>query len=147
MRTRGRQSAAELAVVDGGFAKRPEPPSDLTFRQTQIWHEIVSSEPAEFFNSGATRSLLAEYCIHREETEKITRVINRYTSASLTSYGEAQEYYSLLRMRDLETKLVVTLARQLRLTNQSRYEDRTAAREARKAAPGPKPWERDVEEA
>ena len=141
MRTRGRHSAAELAVVNGGFAKRPEPPGDLTFRQVQIWNEVVASEPAEFFNSGATRGLLADYCIHREETEKITRVINRYTSASLTSYSEAQDYSTLLRMRDLETKLVVSLARSLRLTNQSRYEDRTAARDARKVAPGPKPWE------
>jgi len=141
MRTRGRRSAAEMAVVDGGFAKRPEPPSILTFRQVEIWNEVVSSEPAEFFNTGATRGLLAEYCIHREETEKITRVINRYTSASLTSHSETQDYHNFLRMRDLETKLVVSLARSLRLTNQSRYEDRTAARDARKVAPGPKPWE------
>ncbi len=144
MRTRGRRSAAETAiVVTGAFGQRPEPPPQLTERQAEIWREVVASEDVAFFSSAALRGLLADYCRHRDAVEKISEQINKATSKSWPRTRPAVgKYQLLLRMRAEEVRGAGMLATKLRLTNQSRYVPHAAARAAQKA---PKaagmPWE------
>src|SRR5262245_30620624 len=79
-RKRGRPKK-DLNVIDGGFAtgpKRPDPPADLTPRQRQIWKEIVSSEPVDFFQSAATQDLLRDLVCHRDTIEGLNKVINSF---------------------------------------------------------------------
>jgi hypothetical protein len=143
MRQRGRKSAAAQAavVIAGGFGTRPEPPADLTPRQGDIWREIVGSEDPNFFNTGALRGLLAAYCRHREAYEGISAIINGFDPQWLKASEGAKRYKDLLKMRDLETRGATSLATKLRLTNQSRYTEKTSATAARNALKGPRPWE------
>ena len=142
MRTRGRRSAAEDGVVVvGGFAKRPDPPRSLTYRQEQIWREVVASEPVEFFNTGALRLLLKDYCCHCEAAENITSVLNTITPACLTTPSESYRYDDLLKMRERETRAAGNIATRLRLTNQSRIQPRTAGTMVEQTARTAKPWQ------
>lgn len=142
MRQRGRKSAAaEAVVVTGNFGRRPEPANDLTDRQSAIWRETVASEHADFFQTGALRGLLADYCRHREAAEKISQVIDTFKPEWLKNDEGAKRYHGLLKMRDLETRASAGLATKLRLTNQSRYTALSAATAGRNAAKGARPWE------
>lgn len=140
---RGRKSAAVKAVVvDGGFARRPEPPDDLTERQAEIWRLITASEDPDFFATGATRGLLADYCRRREAGENISSIINSFKPEWIKSADGALRYKQLLQMRDGEVRGAASLAVKLRLTNQSRYHHETANRAARNAQSKVlKPWE------
>lgn len=142
MRSRGRRSVADQAVIIAGtFGKRPDPPEDLTPRQAEIWRATVASEHAAFFDTAALRALLTDYCRHREAGEKVSVVIDAFQAEWLKNSAGAKRFAGLLRMRELETRAAVTLATKLRLTNQSRYDERTAATAARNTAKGAKPWE------
>jgi hypothetical protein len=144
MGLRGPKSAAEKAlalVVAPEFGRRPEPPSELSERQAQIWRETVSSEPPEFFATAATRGILADYCRHREAAENVSAIIDTFKPEWLKNGEGVKRYQALLRMRETETRNAVTMARALRLTNQSRYVPHAAARAGLNAAKGPKPWE------
>lgn len=139
---RGRKSAEESAVVIAGtFGTRPEPPGELTDRQAEIWRETVSSEAADFFATAAQRAMLMDYCGRREALENISTVLATFKPDWLKSEEGAKRYHSLLRMRDLETRGATSLATKMRLTNQSRYDAKTASTASRNAAKGYKPWE------
>jgi hypothetical protein len=140
---RGRKSAAARAVVvEGGFARRPEPPSDLNVRQRAIWREIVASEDPDFFATGALRGLLADYCRRREAAESISENINLFHPDWLRNSEGAKRYKQLLTMRDMEIRGAASLATKLRLTNQARYHHEKANTTARAAlARVRKPWE------
>lgn len=141
MRTRGRKSAADLAIVKGNFGERPDPPADLTDAQAEIWRGIVASEAAAFFATAALRSLLAEYCRHRDTGEMLSGIINTFKPEWVKSGEGAKRYHSLLKMRDLESRAAIQAATKLRLTNQSRYTTRAADFASRNAAKGLRPWE------
>lgn len=141
MRSRGRKSAAELAVViPAEFGKRPEPPDYLTERQAEIWRETTASEPTDFFATAALRGLLADYCCHREAAENVSKLINEFKPEWLKNGEAVKRYQALCRIRESETHAAMSMARSLRLTNQSRYMPRGAARAGLNAS-GPKPWE------
>jgi hypothetical protein len=140
---RGRVSEAEKSVnvIEGLFGERPQPPEDLNERQIEIWKLIVASEPAEFFSTAATRSMLADLCRHRETADKLSVVIDSFQAEWLKVGEGAKRYAALLKMRDLEIRAAASLATKLRLTNQSRYVQHTAYRAGRDAVKGTKPWE------
>jgi len=140
---RGRKSAAaqSVTVVDGGFKKRPEPPADLTERQASIWREVVASEPTQFFDTAATRTLLTDYCRHCETAEILTNLINTFKPEWIRAEEGAHRLNGLLKMRERETRAAVSMATKLRITNQSRYENRGAFTASRNTVKGPKPWE------
>lgn len=140
---RGRKSAAAKAVVvEGGFARRPEPPGDLTERQAEIWRSITASEDEQVFATAATRGLLADYCRRRESAENLSSIINTFKPEWIKSADGALRYKQLLQMRDIEVRGATSLATKLRLTNQSRYQNSTATVGAQRAlARVAKPWE------
>lgn len=142
MAKRGRPSAAEsVVVIEGQFGTRPEPLADLTPRQSEIWRETTASEPADFFGTAALRSLLADYCRHREAAENVSRIIDSFQPEWLKNADGAKRYHALLKMRDLETRAASGIATKLRLTNQSRYTPQAAATAARNVAKGARPWD------
>jgi hypothetical protein len=142
MKTAGRRSAAEATVVLGAFDKRPEPVDGLTKRQAEIWREVVASEDAKFFNTGALRNLLTDYCRHRETAEVLNAEIKLYKPTWLREPIKLARYQILLRMREVEVRTAANLATKLRLTNQSRYVPHVAARVAEKASKAEaRPWE------
>jgi hypothetical protein len=142
MRQHGRKSpAAQATVIVGEFGKRPEPPAELTARQAEIWRETAASEPVEFFATAAQRGLLADYCRHREAAENVSAVIDRFNPEWLKNSEGVKQYQALSRIREVETRAAMSMARSLRLTNQSRYGHRAAHTAAANAAKGPRPWE------
>jgi hypothetical protein len=141
MRQRGRKSAAELAVVvQGEFGRRPEPPDYLTERQAEIWRETTASEPIDFFATAALRGLLADYCRHRQAAEDVSAIIDSFKPEWLRNSEGVKRYRDLVHIREIETRAAMNMARSLRLTNQSRYMPRGAARAGLNAS-GPKPWD------
>jgi hypothetical protein len=119
---RGRKSAAELSVVvPVEFDRKAEPPEELTETQAEIWRKTVASEPADFFKSAAQRGLLTDYCRHRDAAEGVARIIDSFQPDWLKSAEGCKRYESLLKIRSLETRGAVAMARAMRLTNQSRY--------------------------
>jgi hypothetical protein len=140
MRKPGRPSKADLAVVQGNFGNRPEPPADLTERQAEIWRLIVAGEPADFFATEVVRGLLADYCRHRESCDLLSQTIGEFNPAWLKTAKGAKTYSSLLNMRDKEAAACARMATKLRLTNQSRYTPQAAATAAKHTAASA-PWD------
>jgi hypothetical protein len=87
MGKRGRKSIAEqtIAVIGGNLDARPEAPGDLTARQMEIWNETVATEPPNYFSSAAARGILADYCRHRAEAERLARVIDDFDMSAATA--------------------------------------------------------------
>lgn len=143
MSKRGRKSAAGMAtsVIGADFGKRAEPPADFNDRQREIWDEVVNTEPPSFFETAANRGLLAEYCRHLDSSELVSTVISTFKSEWLKSDEGSKRYHALLRMRELETRAILSCATKLRITNQSRYTPQAAGTAGRNAMSGKKPWE------
>ena len=138
---RGRKRVGAV-VVEGGFARRPDAPSELTVRQAEIWREVVASEDDTVFATAASRGLLVDYCRRRQAGEEISKLIDVFHPDWLRNSEGALRYKQLLQMRDMEIRGATSLATKLRLTNQSRYQNSTATVNARKAlARVAKPWE------
>lgn len=140
MAKRGRRSAASLNVVSVSFGARPGAPVELTAAQAKIWVDTCATEAPAFFGSAALRGLLADYCRHRESADMLSGLIDKMGPGDLATPEGAKRYYSLLRARDLESRAVSMVATKLRITNQSRYAARGAARAAANA-PAARPWE------
>lgn len=137
MGTRGRKSAASLAVVTVMPGQRPEPPEELTTEQAQEWRAIVARMPADWFLQESW-PMLANLCRHIVTARKLGHVIDHTSVPS--DIETLREYDKLLGMRDRETKAIVNLSRQLRLSHQQRYQPKTAGSKTR-ATEATKPWE------
>lgn len=137
-----RQSeAARLTVVAGRIGERPEPQIDLSEAEASVWRETCASEPADFFNTAALRSLLADYCRHTATAAAITLQINQYDASSMMHPDVAKAFDRLTKIRDRETKAAGDKATKLRLTNQSRYTPKAAATASKNASVARKPWD------
>lgn len=143
MAARGPKSAAALSVVaTAEFDSRPKPPKDLTARQSEIWRQVVASEPSEQFRTAALQLILTEFCRHTETAETLAGMIYSFEPEWLLDEAGFARYRDLLAMRDRETKALADKATKLRLTNQSRYTPQAAATAIKHAGPAAKPWER-----
>lgn len=131
-------------VIDGGFGgkRRPDAPTDLTARQQEIWREIVSSEPVDFFQSRATQDMLKDLCCHRATIEELNRTINAFKPEWMKAAEGMKRYREYLKTRGDETRHFSLVATRLRLTNQSRYTPQAAATAGRNAAKI-RPWEEE----
>lgn len=134
---RGRKSAAEQSIVTPIAARRPAPPEDLNDFQRQIWRDVVEIRPADWFRKD-TYPLLRSYCKHAWQANEIDKLLaDRFDSEDEELQAEIPE---LLKARERESRAMMALARSMRITQQSQYDPKTAARH--KEAPGKKPWER-----
>ena len=144
MGKRGRKSIAEqtIAVIGGNLDARPEAPGELTAEQMEIWNKTVSTEPPNYFATAAARGILADYCRHRHEAERLAKVIDAFDMEWLQTDEGVKRYELLAKMRDRETKGALMCATKLRITNQSRYTPLSAATAARNSTKqAVKPWE------
>ncbi len=79
MGTRGRKSAAELAVISGaGIAstRRLSAPPELTEDQAEVWRGVVNSLPADWFSQGSA-PVLAALCRHTVAARRVASWIAR----------------------------------------------------------------------
>lgn len=138
---RGRKSSAELNVVTVNLLTRPDAPESLNHRQKEVWDEVVSGEPVDFFQTGALQLLLASYCRHIEASEKASAVIDEFQTQWLKSEEGARRYDHLCKVRERETRAASSMATKLRITNQARYTPKAAATAAKNTTKLAKPWE------
>jgi len=151
-----KSAAAALTVVaktriDG----RQRPPAGLTAAQRRLWERVTATEPADLFATEATRQLLVDYCKHSTALDYFSGQIDAHIALAELPEDKRppdvrlltiREMDSLLIMRARETKAVIDVARQLRLTNRSRYTDKRAGTAGRHMAEGnlaegaSKPW-------
>lgn len=136
MKQRGRKPQGVVVSLE---AKRPEPPEGFSAAKAAIWHQIVSSLPADWFTPDI-QPLLVSYCTHIDLAAAVDREISAFKDEWLKTDDGLKRYSRLLALRERQTSAMLSLARSLRLTNQSRYGPRKAAIEAGKGA-GPKLWE------
>jgi len=134
-------ASASTRVIGADFGKRAEPPGDFNKRQIEIWSEVVNSEPPSFFETAANKGLLAEYCRHLDSSECVSVVISAFKPEWLKDDDGAKRYHSLLRMRELETRAILSCATKLRITNQSRYTPMAAGTAGRNQTNVKRPWE------
>jgi hypothetical protein len=117
MKQRGRKSEASLEIAElAPVVARPPAPERLTAEQAAIWTRVIGCESPGFIKESQF-GLLANYCV--------------LESASFTA--------SALDLLKISHEMT-SIARALRLTNQSRMYPDTAGRKA--AAAVERPWQR-----
>ena len=135
MLQRGRKSAESLSLVRVGVGERPEPPARLSAPERDIWREITAGKPADWFGAD-NLPLLEHYCAAILASRQIAERLRATSTECLDDYE---------RLISLATKVggqLATLATKMRLTQQSRYNEKTASTAAnRGAAAARKPWE------
>lgn len=134
MESRGRKSAAELAIVPPvQTVQRPDAPYDLTDEQTDEWRAVVASLPADWFERG-NYALLAQYCRHVVAARRIAQLIEQCASGEKLVIGDLCE---LLKRQEAESRAINALLRSMRLTQQSIMRAETAKRTPQVK----KPWQ------
>lgn len=133
MDQRGRKSVASLSVVsDVVTIPRPEPPAKLTDEQADIWRGIVNANSADWFRP-ETQPLLVQYCRMVVALDSIELLI----SEREVNGCDADTLQKLEGIRDKRSRNLQSLARAMRLTQQSTY----SARKTKPVLTLPKPWE------
>ena len=140
MADRGRKSAASLAVVTALPGQRPEPPDELSDAEAAVWRAVAATKPADWFGAD-THPLLAAYCRHACAARAMSAAVHAFPVADCADPERAKHYNLLLIMRERETCAMHSLARGMRITQQSRYDAKTANTAASKAGGPSKPWE------
>ncbi|WP_417493033.1 hypothetical protein [Maricaulis sp.] len=142
MTKRGRKSAAEILTPIRPLTDRHQPaPADMTPAQIRIWEHIVSSEPPGWFATGAHQDLLRLYCEHASSRADLQTLIDDCSAEAIACENTGAAFLRMLTVRDRETKLLASLARQMRLTHQSRYTPQAAGTAERNNPTGGRPWE------
>lgn len=135
MEGRGRKSGASLSVVPQlSVISRVEPPASLSAAQTDIWRSVTSVMPADWWNASNV-ALLTEYV---RAVETVDILAGRISVAM--SGGDVGEIKELLKMRDMESRRMTSLATKMRLSQQSSYTDKSADTAKRNAGGARKPW-------
>ena len=137
MEGRGRKSGASLSVVPQlSVISRVEPPMGLSAAQTDLWRSVTSVMPADWWNASNV-ALLAEYV---RAVEMVDILAGRIATAmeSEATVGDIKE---LMKLRDMESRRVMSLATKMRLSQQSSYTDKSADTAKRGAGPARKPWQ------
>ena len=109
---------------------RLEPPVDLPDEQRQIWNETVNALPADWFATEHIQ-MLKLYCQHLYRAAKLEAALSR-----VDPLMQLNDYEKLVKLAGLESAKVLSLARAMRLTQQSRLKPETAANRSAAAAHG-----------
>lgn len=142
MKQAGRKSAAELATVTALPIRLLQPPADLSVEESETWARVVATKPGDWWNAGSV-PLLAQYCRATVQAEMIADLVRQTASTMLTDPSQLGTYKELRKIQSTLSGEISSLARAMRLTQQSQYRADKAATEGRKAT-GRKPWQHDV---
>jgi len=135
----GRKSAAELATVAVLPVRLLQPPADLSVEEAQVWARVAATKPGDWFDAGSI-PLLAQFCRATVQAELIADLVRQTASSMLTDPGQLGTYKELRKIQGALSGEINSLARAMRLTQQSRYRADKADTEGRKAT-GRKPWQ------
>src|SRR5688572_14695803 len=117
MRQRGRKSVGALATVTPIGEARPSPPEGLTSEQIETWCDTVLRLPSDWFPR-ETHALLAEYCKAVTRARFVGGAVDEFRGDWLNAEGGVERYARLVATADRQVRLMASLARALRITNQ-----------------------------
>ena len=138
MKQAGRKSAAELATVTTLPIRLLAAPTDLSVEEAEVWGRVVATKPGEWWDAG-TVPLLAQYCRATVQAELIADLVRQTASSMLSDPSQLGTYKELRKIQGALSGEITTLARSMRLTQQSRYNAKNSETANRKAT-GRKPW-------
>lgn len=140
MEHRGRKSTASLAVVSELTDRRQTPPDVLTEAEKELWRAVVATKPGDWWDAGTVPHLV-EYCRTKTSLELVSAEFTGFDSEWLKTDDGLKRYHRLINVRDKLQGRITNLAMKMRLTQQSRYSEKTANTAANRAAPQ-RLWER-----
>ena len=120
MGARGRKSAADLTVIDGGAVaavERPGIPAELTDEQAGEWRKITESLPADWFGE-ATHHMLAQLCRHIVSARHVAQLI---TVAEAAKNFDVTDYDRLLKCQERESRCIASLSVKMRISQSTEY--------------------------
>ena len=130
-----RKSAANLSVVrPAAIDQRPSAPDGLTDEQVEVWDSVVDRMPYNWFPA-ESHMILVQYCRHIVAASHIARLIDQCLA---TADFDVAVYDNLLKMQDRESRVIMSLATKMRLTQQASYTHKTAG--TAKQRGGVRPW-------
>jgi hypothetical protein len=133
----GRKSAAELATVTALPIRLLAPPADLSVDESEVWARVVATKPGDWWNAGSV-PLLAQFCRATVQAEMIADLVRQTASSMLSDPSQLGTYKELRKIQGALSGEINTLARAMRLTQQSQYR---ADKATKPGAPnGRKPW-------
>jgi phage terminase small subunit len=147
MTTRGRKSAAALAVAAPSLPPQPlpEPPSYLTPAQEDLWRMVIASRGGDLI-APESFPVLVEYCRAVTAANQIAAQIDQFDPEWAKDEEGLKRWNTLHQMADRMGRNVASFAAKLRLTPSSRVQAISAGRNANKG-PKLKPWEFEAHEA
>ena len=143
MKQRGRKSSAELATVTAMPLRMVQPPEDLSPEESSVWARVTATKPSEWWDAGSV-PLLAQYCRAVVQSELVSELVRSVGQAMLTDPDELGRYKELRKIQNALSGEITSLARSMRLTQQSRYNAKNSDTASRKGGGPSKPWHHDV---
>lgn len=141
MDQRGRKGfSAGIILVPNVGGKHPEPPDDLTQAQKARWMSVIRTKPHDWFDAGSL-PLLKQYVCVLTDAEMQAQAIDSFDPEWLKDENGLRRYTKLMALRKESAGLIMSLATKMRLTQQSRYTEQSAATAARRGTSKKMPWE------
>ena len=126
--TRTKIGRFPLEVLAFPERKKPEPPVDMPPRQVAEWRAVVGRMPFDWFQR-ETFALLVAFCRHVDAAWHVAQLIEQAQCADSLIIDDYQKLLAE-NAEEGNRRAIASLATKLRLTNQSRYEAKGAARQA-----------------
>ena len=115
--------------------------ADLDTFEASVWADVVGNLPKDWFGP-ETAALLVAYCRHSKMAKMIDDELGDLDPSTLKTDEGLKRLDKLGTMRDKQTRVIVSLATKMRLTQQATRHPETAGTAKRSAESGmPKPWE------
>jgi hypothetical protein len=135
-----RKSASSLTLAPPvALRPLPEPPEDLTEGQAALWHQIVATKPADWWDA-SNLPMLRALVVHSSAAQVLDEFIAKFEPAWLTTDEGLERYERLGRARSVHTGKIESLMTKMRLTQQSRYGHKQAHTAAERASKSAAPW-------
>lgn len=135
----GPKSKASLSVVPAPqLDKRLSAPSTFNERQRQLWKAVVDSKSADWFGAD-NAPLLAAYVKAVDSHERLSQEVERFDLDRLADMDGVKLLDRLQAMQERQARLMQSMATKMRLTQQSKFRETTAAVKSRSG--GARPWD------
>lgn len=119
--------------------KIPEPPTNLTGDQGELWRMVMASPAGDMITQDAF-PVLSEYCRCITFADTVAVELNKFDPSWAIEDDGLERWNRLLAMQDRLSGRISSLATKLRITPQTRVWKQTAGSIANKSAKR-KPWQ------
>jgi hypothetical protein len=136
-----RRTPLELIQTGGAPVEtvaRLRAPDELTDEQREEWNRLIGAMPADWFSPGNVSGLV-QLCRHVAMARQVAQLLE--AEGSVEEDIDLVQFLALAKAQQAETKAIHQLMTGLRLTPQSFWPSRQAAKQVLRTQL-PKPWDR-----